>query len=120
MRKFGSDLHLGRAMQSGREPGRLGHGFLVLCVCNRVRNDASARVKIDAVSATDRSANKNTELAFPIKSQITEASCVRPTSDRLQFIDDFHRANLGRACDAAAGKALRERFKMADARAEPA
>ena len=47
-------------------------------------------------------ASRDEHVAFAVETKVAEASAVRPADDRLQFVDNFHRANLRRAGDAAA------------------
>ena len=47
-------------------------------------------------------------------------AAVRPARNRLQFVNDFHRAEFRRAGDAAAGKTRRQRGKMRHVLPQPA
>ena len=69
---------------------------------------------------TNGGADEDVQLALAVETKVAEAAGVRPANHRLQFVDDLHRTNLGRAGDAAAGKARGQRLQVRDARAQSA
>src|ERR1035438_4462432 len=101
-----------RQVQRCQKTGGLRQRFLVFRFGIRIGNDARADVEMrDAVPADGR-ADGNVQLAFAVEAEIAHRAAVRPARNRLEFVNDLHRAEFRRTRDAATGKTRRERGKM--------
>src|SRR6185369_3945037 len=57
-------------------------------------------------------ADNDAKLAFAVEAQVPQRAGVWSPSDRLQFIDDFHRSKFRRTGNASAGKTRGESGEM--------
>ncbi len=69
--------------------------------------------------AHDGGADGDVELAFAVEAEVAEAAGVRAARDGFEFVDDFHRAKLRRAGDAATGETFAQRAEMRKLRPQP-
>ena len=60
----------------------------------------------------NRRADGDAQLAFAVEAEVAQRPAIGSAGDRFQFIDDFHRPELGCAGDAAARKTGGERCEM--------
>src|SRR6185503_15903144 len=101
-----------RGAQRGQEATRLRQRFVEFGFGHAVGHDAGAGVEINRFGPADGGADGNIELALAVESKIADATSVGAPRHRFEFVDDFHRADLRRASNAAARKTLGESLKM--------
>lgn len=97
------------------ESAGFGEGFVVFGGRYGVSDDAGAGVEVSRAVFADGGANGDAELAFAVEAEIAEGAGIRAAGNRFEFVDDFHRAEFGRAGNAAAREAGRKRREMRDA-----
>src|ERR1700678_1744895 len=89
---------------------RLQQALAVLVGRLRVRNDAAADTHLRLAIFQNECSDRNIKGCRPIGRDMSDSAGVDSTLALLQFVNDPHGSNLGRASDRAAGKYCSEDF----------
>src|ERR1022692_1603244 len=86
----------------------LSQELLILGLCRAVGDDAAAGLVAVHVVAKYQGANGDRLIHVAAPAEIANRAAVELPADRLEIVDDFHRAHLGRTHLRAGGKSGRE------------
>ncbi len=99
-------------------PARLGHGLVPLRAGIAAPRDPAADVERQPPSVGDERADQDARAHPAVRPEPEHRAAVRTAPDRLELLDQLHRADLRRAGDAAARERRREEVEGVDVRAQ--
>ena len=93
-----------RLVQRRQKTGGFRQRFLVFRLGIGIGHDAGTDVEVRQAVFANCRADGDAQLAFAVEAEIANRAAVRSALNWLEFVNDFHRAELGRAGNAATGK----------------
>src|SRR6266851_2801778 len=109
-----------RGFEGGQEGAGFVDAFLILAFGGGIGDDSASGLHVGDTIFDDHSSQRDAGVQITSKIHVQHAAGIDAAAGALQFFDDFHGADLGRAGDSAGGKASHQRVQAIHIFAETA